>query len=148
MRKSIVKARRFICDDSMSQVLNMNSHRNSSLNQDDIDTHFELIKIIKRYEFCVGWTLLIAPDHLPKKEVLQACSVNLDKVLIVRKKHCTDVKDVARRALKHENCSALVIWDEFISGTEVASLRQQAQTVGTALYLLDNCNSSDQQRWH
>jgi len=105
---------------------------------DAIDEHFELIKIIKRYEFCSGWTLLIAPDHLPKKDVLLACSVNLDKVLIVRKKHCSDVLNCAKRALRHDNCSALVIWDDLLTGLEVSALGQQAQGVGTALYLLDN----------
>jgi len=115
---------------------------------DDIDVHFELIKIIKRYEFCVGWTLLIAPDHLPRKDILVSCSVNLDKVLIVRRKHCNRVLDVAKRALKHDNCSAMVIWDDLIAGTEVAELREQAQNVGTALYLLDNHASSISESAH
>ena len=111
---------------------------NKTVGVDDIDMHFELIKIIKRYEFCVGWTLLIAPDHLPKKDILVSCSVNLEKVLIVKRKHCNKVLDAAKRALKHDNCSAMVIWDDMISGTEVAELREQAQSVGTALYMLDN----------
>ena len=120
----------------------------TKVSPDDIDEHFELIKIIKRYEYCSGWTLLIAPDHLPKKDVLQSCSINLDKVLIVRKKYCRHVLDCAERALRHDNCSALVIWDHLLTGTEVSRLRQQAQAVGTALYLLDNSKPVDTNTHH
>ena len=120
----------------------------TSITKDDIDSHFELIKIIKRYECCSGWTLLIAPDHLPKKEVLLSCSINLDKVLIVHKKHCQDVLNCANRALRHDNCSALVIWSDLLTGTEVANLQGQARSVGTALYMLDNVGSNQEKLTH
>ncbi len=105
--------------------------------QQDIDSHIELIKIIKRFEYCCGWTLLIAPDHLPKKQVLKQHAVNLDKVLIVHKKQCSDVLLTAYQGLKNENCSALVIWDGLISNSEYALLAAKAKTVNTSLYLLN-----------
>lgn len=103
---------------------------------DEIDFHLELIKIIKRYEACHGWTLLIAPDHLPNKSVLKSCSVNLDKVLIVHKKHCQDVKLVANQALHHDNCSAVVICNDLIDAQDIEKLRAKAHSQATALYLL------------
>lgn len=105
--------------------------------QQEIDTHIELIKIIKRFEYCCGWTLLIAPDHLPKKQVLKQHAVNLDKVLIVHKKQCSDVLLTAYQGLKNENCSALVIWDGLINDSEYALLAAKANTVNTSLYILN-----------
>jgi cell division inhibitor SulA len=111
--------------------------------EDDLNSHFELIKIIKRYEYCCGWTLLIAPDHLPKKDILTHHNINLDKVLIVHKKHCTDILFTAYQGLRNENCSALVIWDGLINQSEYALLNAKAKSVNTALYLL-NKNTHDQ----
>lgn len=110
--------------------------------QDELNLHYELIKIIKRYEYCSGWTLLIAPDHLPKKEILKSYDVNLDKVLIVHKKHCRDILFTAYQGLRNENCSALVIWDGLITKSEYALLNAKAKTVNSALYLI-NKNTHD-----
>jgi cell division inhibitor SulA len=109
----------------------------------ELSSHLELVNIIKRFEYCSGWTLLIAPDHLPKKDVLKRYAVNLDKVLIVHKRHCSDVLFTAYQGLRNENCSALVIWDGLISTSEYALLNAKAKTVNTALYLL-NKNTDDQ----
>ncbi|GHB74331.1 hypothetical protein GCM10008107_24640 [Psychrosphaera saromensis] len=114
-----------------------------SISKPELSSHLELVNIIKRFEYCSGWTLLIAPDHLPKKDVLKQYAVNLDKVLIVHKKHCNDVLFTAYQGLRNENCSALVIWDGLISKSEYALLNAKAKTVNTALYLL-NKNTDDQ----
>ena len=110
--------------------------------QDQFNLHYELITIIKRFEYCNGWTLLIAPEHLPKKEILRSYDVNLDKVLIVHKKHCTDVLFTAYQSLRNENCSALVIWDGLISQSEYGLLNAKAKAANSALYLI-NKNTHD-----
>ena len=115
---------------------------NTNNKQDELNLHYELIKIIKRFEYCSGWTLLIAPDHLPKKEILKRYDVNLEKVLIVHKKHCSDILFTAYQGLRNENCSALVIWDGLITKSEYALLRAKAKTVHSALYLI-NKNTHD-----
>ena len=117
------------------------------ISKPELSDHLELVNIIKRFEYCSGWTLLIAPDHLPKKDVLKRYAVNLDKVLIVHKKHCNDVLFTAYQGLRNENCSALVIWDGLISSSEHALLNAKAKTVNTALYLL-NKNTDDQALIH
>jgi cell division inhibitor SulA len=111
-------------------------------NQDELNIQYELLKIIKRFEYCSGWTLLIAPDHLPKKDILNSYDVNLDKVLIVHKKHCTDILFTAYQGLRNQNCSALVIWDGLISNSEYALLNAKAKAVNSALYLI-NKNTHD-----
>ena len=123
---------------STQPILHLDNISNPELN-----SHLELVNIIKRFEYCSGWTLLIAPDHLPRKDVLKKYAVNLDKVLIVHKKHCNDVLFTAYQGLRNENCSALVIWDGLISTSEYALLNAKAKTVNTALYLL-NKNTDDQ----
>ncbi len=106
--------------------------------EQELDTHQELIKIISRYQACHGWTLLIAPNHLPNKATLKAAGLNLDKVLIVHKKNCPDVLFSAYQAIKNDNCSALVIWEELVSSVEWQLLESRAKTSDTHLYLLNN----------
>ena len=106
--------------------------------EQEVDEHFELIKIIQRYQQCHGWTMLIAPNHLPNKTTMKEAGVNLDKVLVVHKKNCPDVLFSAYQALKNDNCSALVIWEELISEIEWQLLQSRAQSTSTKLYLLNN----------
>lgn len=113
------------------------SELDTSLEQ-QLDTHQELIKIISRYQYCHGWTLLIAPNHLPNKATLKAAGLNLEKVLIVHKKNCPDVLFSAYQAIKNDNCSALVIWEELVSNVEWQLLHSRAKTSTTKLYLLNN----------
>ncbi|NVK23302.1 MAG: hypothetical protein HWE10_00100 [Gammaproteobacteria bacterium] len=108
----------------------------TSDNVQEISQHIELIRIIKRHELCHGWTLLIAPDHLPKKHILVDAGINLDKVLIIHKKNCCDVLFKAYQALKQDNFSALVIWDNLLTESESALLNIKAQHTTTSLYLL------------
>lgn len=102
--------------------------------------HFELAKIIKRYEQCSGWTMLIAPEGLPNKQVMQEYQVKLDKVLTIPKKDCTNELATAYQALKFDNCSALVIWDNDLSTTEIKLLLQKARASHTSLYFLRHNN--------
>ena len=111
-----------------------------NVNSDVIDTHLELIKIIKRYEFSHGWTLLIAPEKMPDRRIMDSCSVKLDKVLTIRKKYCRSAYQLAKQAISFANCSVLVIWDSAINGIELAEIRDKAQSKGTALYLLNHEN--------
>ena len=104
----------------------------------EIAQHIELIRIIKRYEYCHGWTLLIAPDHLPKKDMLIQAGINLDKVLIIHKKHCNDLLFKAYQALRQDNFSALVIWDNLMTDNEVKLLKIKAEYTTTSLYFLNN----------
>lgn len=106
--------------------------------EQELDAHHELIKIISRYQSCHGWTLLIAPNHLPNKATLKAAGINLEKVLIVHKKNCPDVLFSAYKAIKNDNCSALVIWEELVSNVEWQLLESRAKTSATHLYLLNN----------
>ena len=106
--------------------------------EQELDAHQELIKIISRYQECHGWTLLIAPNHLPNKATLKAAGLNLEKVLILHKKNCPDVLFSAYQAIKKDNCSALVIWEELVSSVEWQLLESRAKTSSTHLYLLNN----------
>jgi cell division inhibitor SulA len=106
-----------------------------------IDTHIELIKIIKRYENYPGWTLLIAPEKLPDRQFLKSCDLNLDKVLTIRKKCCRSAFELAKQAISFDNCAVLVIWDNTISGVELTIIQQLAQKNGTAFYLLNGQRS-------
>ena len=107
------------------------------------EQHLALIRIIKKHQLSKGWTLLIPPDHLPKKEILIKAGVDLGKVLIIHKKHCHDVLFKAYRSLKQDNFSALVIWDNLLNQTEIDLLKIKSEFTPTSLYILDN-NNHDQ----
>lgn len=126
--------------EKLNKLLNPNGLTkpyNAQIEQ-ELDVHQELIKIISRYQACHGWTLLIAPNHLPNKSTLKAAGINLEKVLILHKKNCPDVLFSAYQAIKNDNCSALVIWEELVSSVEWQLLESRAKTSTTHLYLLNN----------
>jgi cell division inhibitor SulA len=126
------------------QVENTQKLIPSSIFQDEehgmCTLHFELAKIIKRYEQCSGWTMLIAPENLPNKRQMNLHKVNLNKVLTIPKKSCSHVLATAYQALKIDNCSALVIWDDCLSAVEIKLLLQKARKNNTSLYFLKNNN--------
>ena len=124
-----------------SQIyLKSNCHVKNSIvdNEQAISQHLELIRIIKRHEQCHGWTLLIAPDHLPNKQILLNAGINLNKVLIIHKKNCCDVLFRAYQSLKQDNFSALVVWDNLLTQNERDLLTIKAEFTTTSLYMLKN----------
>lgn len=124
----------------LTQLLNKELLKSNQADgfEQELDVHQELIKIISRYQECHSWTLLIAPNHLPNKAQLKAAGLNLEKVLILHKKNCPDVLFSAYQAIKNDNCSALVIWEELVSNVEWQLLQSRAKTSATHLYLLNN----------
>mgnify|MGYP000247228905 CR=1 FL=1 len=102
------------------------------------NVHIELISIIEQFQQSHGWTMLIAPNHLPNKTELVNAGINLDKVLVLHKKNCPDVLFSAYQALKNDNCAAIVIWEELVSNIDWQLLGSRAQLSATKLYLLNN----------
>ncbi len=94
---------------------------------DEICASLELLKIIHQCNHKQGWTLLIAPDHIPNKDMLEASSIDSSKLLVIRKKHIVDLEYVLNSALNNGNFAAVITWTG-ITNSELLSQMHLSQT--------------------
>ena len=94
---------------------------------DELSESFELIKILRLYQQSNRWTLLIAPQNIPDKALLDCCSVDMDRVLVVREKQISSVLATIENALSPATCSAVVAWCNNINSTKMAQINQLAE---------------------
>lgn len=80
--------------------------------QDELSRSFELIKVLRQHQQNKRWTLLIAPEHIPDKALLECCSVDMSHVLIVREKQISSIMEAIETALNCNTCCAIVAWCE------------------------------------
>ncbi|MEL0638991.1 SulA-like leucine-rich domain-containing protein [Pseudoalteromonas aliena] len=83
--------------------------------EDEISATFELLKILHNYNSSNAWTLLIAPDHVPSKALLDSCSINTSKLLVIRQKHLVNLEYVLSSALHNGNFAAVVTWTDIVN---------------------------------
>ncbi|SFC64659.1 SulA-like leucine-rich domain-containing protein [Pseudoalteromonas denitrificans] len=114
------------------------THCQSSLHsieiEDDISATFELIKILHQYNSQNGWMLLIAPDHVPSKSLLDSCSIDKSKLLVIRKKHLSNLDYVLNSALNNGNFSAVITWTNMLTKYQLASIAKVKSSSNTNLY--------------
>lgn len=94
--------------------------------QDSLSESFELIKILRSHQYSGRWTVLIAPQNIPDKALLQCCSVDMGKVLVVHARQNTDVLATVENALSQSTCSAVVAWSELLPQQNFKQLSQLA----------------------
>ena len=92
---------------------------------DDISATFELLKILHQFNQQPGWTLLIAPDAVPSKSLLDSCSIDKSKLLVIRQKHLSNLEYVLNSALYNGNFSAVITWTNMLSAEQLNQLAQQ-----------------------
>lgn len=92
---------------------------------DDISATFELLKILHQFNQQPGWTLLIAPDAVPSKSLLDSCSIDKSKLLVIRQKHLSNLEYVLNSALYNGNFSAVITWTNMLSVEQLNQLAQQ-----------------------
>ncbi|BBN81210.1 hypothetical protein PA25_11950 [Pseudoalteromonas sp. A25] len=90
---------------------------------DDICASLELLKIVHQCNQKKGWTLLIAPDNVPNKAMMDSCSIDASKLLVIRKKHILDLNYVLTSALNNGNFAAVITWTDILSPSELATMR-------------------------
>lgn len=78
--------------------------------EDKLSESFELIKIIKQHQHSNRWILMIAPQNIPDKALLDCCSVEMNHVLVIREKQITSILATIENALLHSTCSAIIAW--------------------------------------
>ncbi|PCK31292.1 hypothetical protein [Pseudoalteromonas piscicida] len=80
--------------------------------EDEIVASLELLKVLHKCQHKHGWTLLIAPDNVPNKSLLESNSVDASKLLVIRQKHIYDLEYVLKSAIINGNFAAVVLWTD------------------------------------
>ena len=115
---------------------------------DELSESFELIKILRLYQQSNRWTLLIAPQNIPDKALLDCCSVDMDRVLVVREKQISSVLAAIENALSHATCSAVVAWCNNINSTKMAQINQLAEKSGCHFYAFNKRHKTPVKNGH
>jgi cell division inhibitor SulA len=110
--------------------------------EDTLSANFELIKILRSFEQSVRWTLLIAPQNIPDKALLNCCSVDMGKVLVVHEKRISSVMATIENALSQATCSAVVAWCEDISASKMIHINELAQKSQCHFYAFNKQNTN------
>lgn len=95
--------------------------------EDEIVASLELMKVLHKCQNKEGWTLLVAPDHVPNKSLLESTSIDVGKLLIIRKKHIYDLQYVLNSAIGNGNFAAVVLWTD-IANTDMLAQMNLPQT--------------------
>jgi cell division inhibitor SulA len=101
---------------------------------DSLSANFELIKILRQHQLSNRWTVLIAPENIPDKALLNCCSVDLGRVLVVHEKQISSVLATIENALSQSTCSAVIAWCDAISSTKLAQINQLAEQSQCCFY--------------
>ncbi len=88
---------------------------NNVIVEDEIVASLELLKVLHKCQHKQGWTLLVAPDNVPNKSLLESASVDASKLLVIRQKHIYDLEYVLKSAISNGNFAAVVIWIDITS---------------------------------
>ncbi|MCG7538760.1 hypothetical protein [Pseudoalteromonas sp. OF7H-1] len=88
---------------------------NDVIVEDEIVASLELLKVLHKCQHKQGWTLLVAPDNVPNKSLLESASVDAGKLLVIRQKHIYDLEYVLKSAISNGNFAAVVIWTDIAS---------------------------------
>ncbi|MFC3032360.1 SulA-like leucine-rich domain-containing protein [Pseudoalteromonas fenneropenaei] len=96
--------------------------------EDEISASLELLKVLHSCNQKQGWTLLIAPDNVPNKAMLQSCSIDSSKLLVIRQKHLVNLPYVLNSALHNGNFAAVITWTDIVSPSQLDALALTTQS--------------------
>ncbi|MBB1402646.1 SulA-like leucine-rich domain-containing protein [Pseudoalteromonas sp. SG45-1] len=102
--------------------------------EDEISATFELLKVLHQYNSSNAWTLLIAPDHVPSKALLDSCSIDTSKLLVIRQKHLVNLEYVLNSALNNGNFAAVITWTDIVNNQLLTNLSFDLSKTNTKLY--------------
>lgn len=102
--------------------------------EDEISATFELLKVLHQYNSSNAWTLLIAPDHVPSKALLDSCSIDTSKLLVIRQKHLVNLEYVLNSALHNGNFAAVITWTDIVNNQLLTNLSFDLSKTNTKLY--------------
>lgn len=111
---------------SSQQTVHVTQQKTSKLKvinvQDDIQETLALIEILQKHTCENKWTLLLAPDAVPSKTLLESLSIDHSKLLIIRQRHLINIEYVVKSALKNGNFGAVVSWTNMLDEVTLSAL--------------------------
>ncbi|MBQ4831632.1 hypothetical protein J8L70_00040 [Pseudoalteromonas sp. MMG010] len=102
--------------------------------EDEISATFELLKVLHHYNSSNAWTLLIAPDNVPSKALLDSCSIDTSKLLVIRQKHLVNLEYVLNSALNNGNFAAVITWTDIVKNNQINNLSLNLTKNSAKLY--------------
>jgi cell division inhibitor SulA len=102
--------------------------------EDEISATFELLKVLHQYNGLNAWTLLIAPDHVPSKALLDSCAIDKSKLLVIRQKHLVNLEYVLNSALHNGNFAAVITWTDVVNNQQLTHLFLNLSKTSAKLY--------------
>ncbi len=105
---------------------------------DSNDIHADLVSLMKVYEHKPGWIILVAPEGTPPKQYFVKHGLDVNKIIVIPKRYCNDVSYTVLQALKYNNCSAIIFWENEISVQMRLSLTQEALNTGVNVHSINN----------
>jgi cell division inhibitor SulA len=102
--------------------------------EDEISATFELLKVLHHYNSQNAWTLLIAPDHVPSKALLDSCSIDTSKLLVIRQKHLVNLEYVLSSALHNGNFAAVITWTDIVNNHQLDSMNLNLEQASAKFY--------------
>ena len=104
---------------------------------DELSAMFELIKVLRRHGDADGWTLLLAPEQVPGKAVLDCFDVDKHKVMVVHDKQIVDLYSTVEQAMIHSTCAAVVAWSDDLSPRALGGISEFAQRSQCHFYVFN-----------
>lgn len=108
---------------------------------DDIKANLELLKVMHACNKKHGWTLLIAPENVPNKSVLERCSIDSSKLLVIREKHISNLRTVLNEALNNGNFAAVITWTDIATVYQLQTMK--LNLTETELFCFSKVQHSD-----
>jgi cell division inhibitor SulA len=89
---------------------------------DDIQETLALIDILQRHTGENKWTLLLAPDAVPSKSLLESLSIDHNKLIVIRQRHLINLEYVINSALENGNFGAVISWTNILDEVTLSEL--------------------------
>lgn len=109
--------------------------------EDDISASCELLKILLKHNQQQNWTLLLAPDLVPSKDLLDSCSIDRSKLLVIRERHLTDTAHILKSALSNGNFGAIIGYTNILRAQMLDKLSFEITNSGTKVYSLQQAST-------
>ncbi|TMO44433.1 hypothetical protein CWC24_14175 [Pseudoalteromonas ruthenica] len=113
--------------------------------EDEISATFEMLKIVHRYNQNNGWTLLVAPDNVPSRHLLDACSIDTNKLLVIRAKHVVDMEYMLNCALQNGRFAAVITWTDILKQQQLVALQLNTHQAKAQLYCFTTEHNASEQ---
>lgn len=90
--------------------------------QDSIQETMALLTILQSHNSENSWTLLLAPDAVPSKALLESLSIDHKKLLVIRQRHLINIEYVLQSALTNGNFGAVISWTNMLDEVTLSAI--------------------------